>query len=195
VIFIVAIVAAIMIFAAIHQAKKSGNLQQRASMVGDVHGKLAPDFTLKTIDGKSVKLSDLRGKAVLLNFWATWCEPCKVEIPWFVDLQKQYADQGLQIVGVAMDDNASPQKIEAFTKQLGVNYTILLGNDAVADQYGGIENLPTTFYVGRDGKIVQRVVGLVGRKDTEEHIKTTLATHNASARSASHFLASAVTAK
>jgi peroxiredoxin len=164
-------------------------------MVGDVHGKLAPDFTLKTIDGKSVKLSDLRGKAVLLNFWATWCEPCKVEIPWFVDLQKQYADQGLQIVGVAMDDNASPQKIEAFTKQLGVNYTILLGNDAVADQYGGIENLPTTFYVGRDGKIVQRVVGLVGRKDTEEHIKTTLATHNASARSASHFLASAVTAK
>lgn len=194
VIFIVAIVAAIMIFVAIHQAKKGGNLQQRASMVGDVKGKTAPDFTLKTLDGKSITLSDLRGKAVLLNFWATWCEPCKVEIPWFVDLQKQYGGQGLEIVGVAMDDNPSPQKIEAFTKQLGVNYTVLIGNDAVGDLYGGIENLPTTYYVGRDGKIVQRVVGLVGRKDTEEHIKTTLATHTASAATPSHFVASAVAA-
>jgi peroxiredoxin len=194
VIFVVAIVAAVMIFAAIHQAKKSGNLQQRASMVGDVKGKTAPDFTLKTVDGKSVKLFDLRGKAVLLNFWATWCEPCKVEIPWFVDLQKQYGDKGLEIVGVAMDDNASPQKIEQFAKQLGVNYTILIGNDAVGDLYGGIENLPTTYYVGRDGKIVQRVVGLVGRKDTEEHIKTTLATHNASAAGASRFLATSTVA-
>jgi peroxiredoxin len=185
----VAVVAAIMIFAGIRQAKKNGGLQQRAAMIGDVKGKVAPDFTLKTIDGKSVTLSDLRGKAVLLNFWATWCEPCKVEIPWFVDLQKQYGNQGLAIVGVAMDDNATPQKIGDFAKQLGVNYTILLGNDAVADSYGGVESLPTTYYVGRDGKIVQRVVGLVGRKETEDHIKTTLATktgalHTPSARAA-----------
>ena len=96
VILVVALVGALMIFAGIRNAKKSSSVADRAAMVGNVKGKLAPDFTLKTLDGKPVKLSDLRGKAVLLNFWATWCEPCKVEIPWFVDLQKQYAGQGLQ---------------------------------------------------------------------------------------------------
>jgi peroxiredoxin len=176
VILVVALVGALMIFAGIRNAKKSSSVADRAAMVGNVKGKLAPDFTLKTLDGKPVKLSDLRGKAVLLNFWATWCEPCKVEIPWFVDLQKQYGGQGLEIVGVAMDDNASPDKIGKFAQQLGVNYTILVGNDAVGDLYGGIENLPTSFYVGRDGKILERVVGLRGRKEAEDFVKKTLAT-------------------
>jgi peroxiredoxin len=182
VILVVALVGALMIFAGIRNAKKSSSVADRAAMVGNVKGKLAPDFTLKTLDGKPVKLSDLRGKAVLLNFWATWCEPCKVEIPWFVDLQKQYAGQGLEIVGVAMDDNASPQKIGQFAQQLGVNYTILVGNDAVGDLYGGIENLPTTFYVGRDGKIVDRVVGLRGRREAEDYVKATLATEGGTNR-------------
>jgi peroxiredoxin len=104
-----------------------------------------------------------------------------VEIPWFVDLQKQYGDQGLEIVGVAMDD-AKPEKIANFAKQLGMNYTILLGTDAVADSYGGVESLPTTYYVGRDGKIVDRVIGLVGRKTTEDHVKNALGTQTAAVR-------------
>ena len=142
----------------------------------------AADFQLSDLDGQLLRLQDQRGKVVLLNFWATWCEPCKVEIPWFVDLQKQYAGQGLEIVGVAMDDNASPQKIGQFAQQLGVNYTILVGNDAVGDLYGGIENLPTTFYVGRDGKIVDRVVGLRGRREAEDYVKATLATEGGTNR-------------
>src|SRR5512138_1648113 len=89
-----------------------------------VKGKPAPDFALKDLNGNTVRLADLRGKAVLLNFWATWCPPCKVEIPWFVDLQKQYGPQGLQIVGVAMDD-AGPDAIAKFAKEMGINYTVL----------------------------------------------------------------------
>ena len=121
-------------------------------------GKPAPDFQLTDLDGNSVKLADLRGKAVLLNFWATWCPPCKIEMPWFVDLQKQYGPQGLQIVGVAMDEGNAHDAVAKFAKEMGLNYTVLLGNDKVADQYGGVDALPTTFYIGRDGKIVTRVL-------------------------------------
>jgi len=136
--------------------------------------KMAPDFTLQSLDGKTVHLSDFRGKAILLNFWATWCEPCKVEMPWIVDLQKKYASQGLQVVGVAMDD-ASPEEITKFTQQMGVNYPVVIGKDEVADSYGGLPFLPTTFYIGRDGKIVDKVLGIKGRGEIEDDIKKALA--------------------
>lgn len=141
---------------------------------GNVAGKLAPDFQLTSIDGKSVKLSDLRGKAVVLNFWATWCAPCKIEIPWFVDLQKQYGPQGLQIVGVNMDDNPTMEAIGKFAREQNIDYTVLLGTDKVADEYGGVEALPTTFYIGRDGKIVSRAFGLIGHGEIESNIKAAL---------------------
>src|SRR5437764_14623381 len=106
---------------------------------GEVTGAVAPDFELNILNanGKTMKLSDLKGKAVLLNFWATWCEPCKVEMPWFVDLQNKYASQGLQVLGVAMDD-ASPSEISSFAQKLGVNYPVLIGKEEVGAQYGGI---------------------------------------------------------
>jgi len=137
-------------------------------------GKLAPDFQLTDIDGKSVRLADLRGKAVLLNFWATWCPPCKIEMPWFVDLQKQYGPQGLQIVGVAMDEGNAHDAVAKFAKEMGLNYPVLLGNDKVADQYGGVDALPTTFYIGRDGKIVTRVFGLVSHSEIEDNVRAAL---------------------
>src|SRR5690242_16222960 len=102
---------------------------------GQSKGKEAPDFVLKDLDGKKVKLSDYRGKAVLLNFWATWCPPCKVEMPWFVDLQKQYGNDGLVVLGVAMDDS-EPGTIAKFANEMGVNYPVLLGTDKVSDDYG-----------------------------------------------------------
>lgn len=142
---------------------------------GDVKGAMAPDFTLKTIDGKEMKLSDLRGKAVLLNFWATWCGPCKIEIPWFMELEKQYAPQGLVIVGVAMDDNAK-DVVPKFAQDMKIDYPVLLGTEQVADQYGGVEGLPMTFYIGRDGKIVKRIAGLTSHHDIEESIKDALNT-------------------
>ena len=123
-----------------------------------------------------VKLSDFRGKAVLLNFWATWCPPCKVEMPWFADLQKQYGKDGLVILGVAMDDSA-PDKIAQFASEMGVNYPILLGTDQISDDYGDVQYLPTSFFIGRDGTIVDKMTGLLDRKDIEEAVKKDLEHH------------------
>ena len=151
-----------------------------AGATGDAVGAVAPDFQLTSLDGKPLKLSDLRGRAVLLNFWATWCAPCKIEIPWFVDLQKQYGPQGLQVVGVAMDD-ASKDAIAKFAKEMGVDYPVVIGDDKVADEYGGVQALPTTFYIGRDGKIVGRVFGLIGHGEIEENIQKALKSGQAAA--------------
>jgi thiol-disulfide isomerase/thioredoxin len=125
-----------------------------------------------------MRLSDLRGKAVLLNFWATWCEPCKIEMPWFVEMQREYGPQGLQIVGVAMDDS-SKDDIAKFAKDMGVNYPVLLGKEAVGEAYGGVPALPETFFIGRDGKIVDKIIGLRGKADIEDSIKRALNTQSA----------------
>ena len=153
------------------RARKHGPIK----LVGDVQGVPAPDFILPSLDGRKVKLSDFRGKAVLLNFWATWCPPCKVEMPWFEDLQKQYAQDGLVVLGVAMDDS-EPATIAKFANELGVNYPVLLGTDKVSDDYGDVQYLPTTFYIARDGTIVDKMTGLLDRKDIENAVKKTLGT-------------------
>ncbi len=168
VIFFVAVVVAVMLFAGLHMARRSGN-----RTTGDLKGQIGPDFTLESLEGKTVQLSDFRGKAVLLNFWATWCQPCKIEMPWFVELEKQYGPQGLQVLGVAMDD-ASKEDIAKFAKDMGVNYPILLGKESVGDAYGGVQFLPATFYIGRDGKVTDKVFGLVGRGEIEAKVKKAL---------------------
>jgi peroxiredoxin len=144
-----------------------------SSLIGDVRGRHAPDFELVSLDGRKVKLSDYRGKAVILNFWATWCGPCKIEMPWFVDLQKQYGNEGLTILGVAMDDS-DPQKIAQFASEMGVNYPVLLGTDQVSEAYGNVEYLPTTFYINRDGNIVGKSAGLMGKGQLEDDAKKAL---------------------
>jgi peroxiredoxin len=173
-VLLVVLVAA-MFFAGRYLANRSqGGAARSASISGDAKGQLAPGFELKDLAGKNVQLSDYHGKVVLLNFWATWCPPCKEEMPWFVDLQQRYEAQGLQVIGVAMDD--SDQKtIEAFAKRLGVNYPVLLGKESTARAYGDVQFLPDTFYIGRDGKIVSHVQGLIDRKEIEEKVKKALA--------------------
>jgi peroxiredoxin len=138
-------------------------------------GKKAPPFTLRTEDGRKVSLADYKGRAVLVNFWATWCVPCKLEMPWFVELQNQYRTQGFEILGVNEDEEKDRSQIGRFTKKIGVNYPILLGTDATAKAYGGIEVLPTSFYVGRDGKVVEEAAGLISRDEIEANIKKALA--------------------
>src|SRR5271169_5138525 len=145
-------------------------------LVGNVHNVPAPDFELATLDGRRVKLSDFRGQAVLLNFWATWCPPCKIEMPWFVDMQKEYGKDGLVVLGVAMDDTESA-KIAEFTHELGVNYPVLLGTEKVSDDYGDVRSLPTTFYIDRNGMIVDKVVGLLGRDEVESDVKKALSSN------------------
>ena len=155
-----------------HMARRSSN--RNAAKTTQITGQPAPDFALQSLDGKTMHLSDFRGKAVLLNFWATWCEPCKIEMPWFAELQKQYGPGGLQVLGIAMDD-ASPEDIAKFARDLGVNYPILVGKEAVGDAYGGVQFLPETFYIGRDGKLVDKVFGLKGKGEIEDDIKKALA--------------------
>jgi thiol-disulfide isomerase/thioredoxin len=176
---VVAVVAAAMLYFGFHMARRSGSTPPPVTKSGP-----APDFTLQSLDGNSMRLSDLRGKAVLLNFWATWCSPCKIEMPWFIDLQKQYGAQGLQIVGVAMDD-ASKEDIAKFAKDMGVNYPVLLGKEAVGEAYGGIPALPESFFIGRDGKIVDKIIGLRDKSDIEDAIKKALNTQAPNSQAAS----------
>lgn len=175
---VVAFVVALMLYFGYHQARRNGSSTQRITQ-----STIAPDFSLESLDGKTMRLSDLRGKAVLLNFWATWCGPCKIEMPWFVELQKQYGSQGLQIVGVAMDDG-SKEDIAKFAKDMGVNYPILIGKESVGDAYGGVPALPQTFLIGRDGKIVDKIVGLRGKAEIEDSIKKALNTRPAASQAA-----------
>src|SRR5579862_2598362 len=121
---VVAVIAAAMLYFGFHMARRSGS--DAPSILGK--STPAPDFTLEQLSGGNLKLSDLRGKAVLLNFWATWCGPCKIETPWLVEMQNQYGNQGLQVVGVAMDDSGKDE-ISKFAKDMGVNYPVLLGKE------------------------------------------------------------------
>ena len=169
---VVVLAIAIMLVSAPYLAKRAGLARVRAAQT-DIRGKAAPEFSLESLQGNTIHLSDYRGKAVLLNFWATWCQPCKIEMPWFEEMQKQYGPQGLQVVGIAMDD-ASKEDITKFAKQMGVNYPILLGKEAVGDAYGGVQFLPSTFFIDRDGKITDRIFGLKSRSEIEDSIKQAL---------------------
>jgi thiol-disulfide isomerase/thioredoxin len=169
ILFFVAAIVAVMLSAGIRVARTNRVNGSSPGLMGNV----APDFELQTLDGKNLKLSDLRGKAVLLNFWATYCGPCKIEMPWFVELQNEYGPQGFQIIGVAMDD-ASTEDIAKFAKEMGVNYPILLGKESVGVSYGGVNALPTTFFLDRDGKLIAREFGLQSRSVFVDHIKRAL---------------------
>jgi peroxiredoxin len=133
--------------------------------------KVAPDFALRALDGRTVNLSDFRGKAVLLNFWATWCAPCRIEMPWLVEFYKQYQSQGLDIVGVSMDDSGQETAIAEFIKERNVNYPILIGNNEVANLYGGLRFLPQTLFIDRGGNIVKTIYGIKSKEDFEHSIK------------------------
>ncbi|HZU22459.1 MAG TPA: TlpA disulfide reductase family protein, partial [Terriglobales bacterium] len=169
---VIVIVIAVMIWSAVRVSQRRGP-QPAVTPGATLIGKTAPNFQLTTLDGKQVSLTDFRGKAVLLNFWATWCGPCRIEMPWFVDLQKKYAPQGFEIVGVAMDDSGE-KAIKEFTQQVGTNYTILLGKDAIGDAYG-VEGMPTSFFIARDGKIIDQTLGLASKKELEDRIERALA--------------------
>jgi thiol-disulfide isomerase/thioredoxin len=132
------------------------------------------NFTMKDLAGKNVRLSEYKGKVILLDFWATWCVPCKAEIPWFVEFQQQYGPQGLQVVGVSVDDTL--QKMKPYVAQLKMNYTILqgLGHDDVQDAYGPMYAIPVTAVISRDQKICAKHTGIASKAAIESEIKALL---------------------
>ena len=133
----------------------------------------APGFSLTDLSGQKINLEDYKGKVVLLDFWATWCGPCRLEIPWFVDLENQYRDRGFAVIGVSMDDG--PEPVREFYKQFKMNYPVGMGDDKVSELYGGILGLPTSFLIGRDGRIYAKHVGASDRSVFEEEIEQLLA--------------------
>jgi len=133
---------------------------------------LAPDFNLKDMSGKDVKLAELKGKVVLVNFWATWCGGCQVEIPWLVEFQKEYASRGLVVVGISMDDDGW-KSIKPWIKEKKVNYPIVIGNEGLGKQYG-LVGMPLTALVDREGRIADVHQGIVEKTATQEKIRDLL---------------------
>jgi thiol-disulfide isomerase/thioredoxin len=134
----------------------------------------SPDFTLtEVVSGKPLKLSSLKGKIVLLDFWATWCPPCRAEIPHFIDLQKEFGSKGLQVVGLSVDQQA--ERVPGFIKNFGINYPVVVdGTGRLSQEYGGITGIPTTFLLGKDGSVLGKWVGYNSKEVFEEAIRKAL---------------------
>jgi cytochrome c biogenesis protein CcmG/thiol:disulfide interchange protein DsbE len=168
---VLAVVAVVAGYYLIARSTSKGTSSFRPELPPSATLGAAPAFTLPDLNGMTVSLTDLKGHVVVLDFWATWCPPCKREIPDFITLQSAYGSKGLQIVGIALDDQ---DKVQAFAHQNGMNYPVLLGSDEVARRYGGIGGIPTTFVIDRNGKIVSRFEGFRPKEVFEEEIKKLL---------------------
>ncbi len=149
------------------------NTNVKADVKPEKERKLAPDFALKDATGNTVKLSDYRGKVVLLNFWATWCGPCKIEIPWFIDFQQQFKDRDFAILGVSLDDDGW-KSVKPYVEQKKINYRVMIGTEELSTLYGGVDSLPTTFLIDRAGRIAQMHMGLVSKSEYQKEIQDLL---------------------
>lgn len=135
--------------------------------------KSAPDFNLKDVSGKTVRLADFKGKVLVVNFWATWCGPCRAEIPSLIKLRNLYHDRGLEIIGISLDEDG-PEPVAGFAKQFKINYPIVIGSLTDVNAYGPFDSIPTTFIVDRQGKIRSTHLGMVSYGEIEGDIKTLL---------------------
>jgi thiol-disulfide isomerase/thioredoxin len=157
-----------------------------ANPAAGLRGKPAPAFALPDMNGRKVSLAGYRGKAVLINFWATWCAPCKIETPWLIDLRNKYASQGFEVLGIDTEgDDLQPgdqagwakdkAEIGKFVQQMKMPYPVLIDGDSISTPYGGLDELPTSFFVNRKGTIVAAQLGLTSESDIEANIKKALA--------------------
>lgn len=153
--------------ALIRYSWEPGGLSARVGNAKDRRS--APDFALTDAAGSSVRLSGYKGKVVLLNFWATWCGPCKIEIPWFVEFERTYGSRGFAVLGVSLDEDGWAS-VRPYIEQKKVNYRVVVDDGAIAKQFGGVESLPTTLLIDRDGKIAAEHVGLTSKSTYQDQI-------------------------
>jgi cytochrome c biogenesis protein CcmG/thiol:disulfide interchange protein DsbE len=152
------------------------NVSVEAAVKPESQRKAAPEFALKDSNGQAVHLADYKGKVVLLDFWATWCGPCKIEIPWFMEFEQTFKDRGFAVLGVSMDEDGWGV-VKPYLQDMKVNYRVVLGNEQVGELYGGVDSLPTTFLIDRQGKIASIHVGLSrGKEDFKNDIANLLGT-------------------
>jgi thiol-disulfide isomerase/thioredoxin len=133
----------------------------------------APDFTLYTLDGDEVKLSDYLGKVVIIDFWATWCAPCRKGIPDLISIQNEYKDD-LVVIGISLDQPATQDELIPFIERYGINYPVVLGNLEVSIAYGNIQAIPTSFIIDQEGNIINKHIGLVPKSTLAEEINSLL---------------------
>jgi thiol-disulfide isomerase/thioredoxin len=144
-----------------------------ALVSASVVGQPAPALTFQDLDGKEVSLASLKGKVVVVDFWATWCGPCKMEIPGYIEMQKKHGPDGLVIVGVSLDQKG-PKHVKRFVEQNGMNYTVVMGDNEAVDAFGGFEAIPTTFLISRDGRILHEKTGAMESAEYEAIVKKAL---------------------
>jgi cytochrome c biogenesis protein CcmG/thiol:disulfide interchange protein DsbE len=145
-------------------------------------GGSAPDFSVKDLNDKEVTLADYKGKVVLVNFWATWCDPCRVEIPWLIAMQDKYSPKGFTVLGLAMDDEGKSivapfvvkERYDVNGQKLPMNYPIVIGNDSVAEKFGGLLGYPTSVLIDRNGKVLKRVTGVINEDEISKLIEGAL---------------------
>lgn len=145
-------------------------------------GMPAPEVMFKDLDAKDVSLGQFNGKVVLVNFWATWCDPCRVEIPWLIDMQQKYGPKGFTVLGIAMDEEGKSVVAPFVTKEhfdvggqkLTMNYPIVIGNEDIASKFGGLLGYPTSILISRDGKQVKRITGLISYEEISHAIESQL---------------------
>ena len=138
-------------------------------------GQAAPSFTLVDLNGKKVSLADYKGHPVVLNFWATYCGPCKLEMPWFQDLQNKYKDKGLVVLGLDQDDGMAVKEVAEASKRVGVTYPILMPDDKVSKSYQLSDYIPETFYVDKSGKVVEQTIGAHSKNELEADVQKAIA--------------------
>lgn len=150
------------------QTKISQSTEDNADLQGD--NNKAPDFTLVNIAGKNVSLSDYKGKVVIVDFWATWCAPCRKGIPDLISLQKEYKDK-VAVIGISLDRENTIAGVPDFVNKMGINYPVVYFNDQVINDFGGVSAIPTTFIIDQHGKIVKKIIGLYPKSEYEDRVK------------------------
>jgi peroxiredoxin len=163
-----AAVLALLIAGCSRSSRSSGDLRSPGNR------KAAPAFTLKDSSGTEVKLAAYKGQVVLLNFWATWCGPCEVEIPWFIEFEQKYKNRDFAVLGVSFDDDGWVS-VRPYMTTHKINYRVMIGSDQLSQLYGGVDSLPTSFIIDRSGRIAAVHVGLVDKRDYQDEILKLLA--------------------